>query len=228
MSGTQRRLGWVRIGVVVVALLLAGAAWKWTGLREWADPDRLVSTFEPYRTSWLAFPALILIFVVAELFLFPVLVLLFATGVVFGPWLGTLYGLTGALASAIPPFLIGRRVGRERLERFGGAVMRKIAKVLDRRGLIAVFLVRKIPAPYSLVNLACGASPVSMRDFLLGTLLGMGTGVVLITVVGSQIADILRDPEPGQIALAVVLLLIPVTIAIFLQRWFNRRVGVQR
>ncbi len=223
-----KRLGWVRIAVVVLVLFAVAAAWKWTNLREWADPDKLVSTFEPYRKSWLAFPATILIFVVAELFLFPVLVLVFVTGVVFGPWLGTLYALVGSVASAIPPFLIGRRIGRERLERWGGAVMRKIAKVLDRRGLIAVFLVRKVPAPFSLVNLACGASPVSMRDFVLGTLLGMGTGIVLITVVGSQIADIVRDPEPGQIALAVFLLLIPVTIALVLQRIFNKRVGVER
>jgi uncharacterized membrane protein YdjX (TVP38/TMEM64 family) len=218
----------MRVAAVVVALLLVAAVWKWTDLREWADPDRLVSTFEPYRRSWLAFPVTILVFVVAEIFLFPVLVLVFVTGVVFGPWLGALYALLGSLASAIPPFLLGRRVGRERLERWGGALVRKMDKVLDRRGLIAVFLVRKVPAPYSLVNLACGASPVSLRDFVLGTLLGMGTGVVLITVVGSQIADIVHDPHPGQIALAVFLLMVPVLLALLLQRLFNRRLEVER
>ena len=84
---------------------------------------------------------------------------------------------------------------------------------------------RKIPAPYTLVNLVCGASPVSLRDFLLGTLLGMGTGVVLLTLAAGQLGEILRDPEPAKLGVAIALVLAPAVIAILVQRALNSRVG---
>jgi phospholipase D1/2 len=218
---------WIRAAVVVAVIALLGAAWKWTRLSEWADPERLAQLFEPYRTNWLVFPASIVVFVVAELFLFPVTVLIFVCGLAFGPWLGTLYAFAGSLASAVVPFLIGRRLGRDKLERLGGSIVLKLEKALDKRGLIAVFLVRKIPAPYTLVNLVCGASPLSLRDFVLGTILGMGTGIVLITVISGQLMDMLRHPELKQVVIGLVLLFVPVVFAILLQKRLNRRLEVE-
>jgi uncharacterized membrane protein YdjX (TVP38/TMEM64 family) len=141
----------------------------------------------------------------------------------FGPWWGALYALIGSVASAILPFTIGRWLGRATLERWGGAPVRKLIRAAERRGVVAVFIVRKIPAPYSLVNMICGASGLSLRDFLLGTTLGMSTGILLITVLGSQLGDVLRDPRPGRIALGALLLVIPITLALLVQRWINTR-----
>jgi phospholipase D1/2 len=219
------RPNWIGPLAFLVGAALIAAAWKWTPLRTWADPDPLVEWLAPYRSSWLAIPLSIAVFVVAELFLFPVLVLIFVCGLAFGPWLGPVCALSGALASAIPPFLLGRKLGRQRLERYGGTLVRKLTRSLDRRGVVAIFLVRKIPAPFTLVNLVCGASPVSLRDFLLGTLLGMGTGTVLLTLAAGQLGEILRDPEPGNVGLAVALILAPAVVALLVQRILNRRVG---
>jgi phospholipase D1/2 len=219
LSGIQA----LQAAAVLLPMAILAAAWKWTDLREWADPDRLAEWLEPYRTNWIAAPLILLVFVVAELFLFPVLALIFACGVVFGPWLGTVYAFAGTLASSVLPFLLGRRVGREKLERLGGAAVRSLEKVLRRRGVVAVFLVRKIPAPFTLVNMVCGASPLSLRDFLVGTVLGMGTGIVLITVLGDRLVEIARDPSPRQIAISALLLFVPVVPAILIQRRLNQR-----
>lgn len=211
-------------GLVVVALLLAlAAAWKWTSLAEWADPDRITDLFEPLRSRWYGILVVVAVFVVAEMLLFPVLVLVLVCGLAFGPVLGPIYALAGSMASALPPFFLGRKLGRARVERIGGRLAKRVADSLERRGVIAVFLVRKIPAPYSLANLVCGASPVSLRDFLIGTLLGMGTGVLLLTVVGAKIPDLLRDPTLGAIAATVALLFAPALVALVIQRSLNRR-----
>ena len=215
---------WVRIAVVLLAAAAAAAAWKWTPLRELVDPDRLCAELEPYRRSWFALPLVVAVFVIAELVMFPVLVLIFVCGVVFGPWLGPLYALTGAVASALPPFWIGRRLGRERLEAWGGERVRRLAWMLERRGIIAVFLVRKIPAPYSLVNLICGACALSLRDFVLGTVLGMVTGVVLLTVLGGELLELLADPDPVRVTFAILLLAATIAVALVVQRVVNRTV----
>jgi len=221
------RSTWVQL-VLLVLVILAAVAWKQTALRDWTDPDRIADAFAPYRSSWLA-PLLVLaVFVLAELILFPVLVLVFVCGLAFGPWLGAIYALIGSIGSAIPPFVIGRRLGRERLRRWGGASVRAFDKVLQRRGILAVFLVRKIPAPFTLVNMVCGAAQISLRDFVIGTVLGMGTGIILITVLGGQLLEMARHPDPKQIALSLAMLLAPALLAIVVQRAVNRRMERQR
>lgn len=224
----SRSSQWLLAAGLLVAVALLAAAWKWTGLREWTDPERVAQVFEPYRRSWFALPVVLAIFVVSQLFLFPVLVLVFVCGLVFGPWLGALYALMGSVASASVAFWIGRHLGRKRLERVCGKWVGRISATLEKRGVLAVFLVRKIPAPFTLVNMVCGASPVSLRDFTIGTILGMGTGVLLITVVGGQLLDIVKSPEPKEIALATAALLAPVAIVLFVQRALNRRVETER
>jgi phospholipase D1/2 len=222
------RAKWLPIVAIGLALLGLAAAWRFTGLRDWVDPDAIAEAIEPYRRHWLALPATVLVFVLAELVMFPVLVLIFACGVLFGPWLGALYALAGAVASALVPFAIGRRLGRDTVQRRGGPLVQRIQKSLDRKGVIAVFFVRKIPAPFTLVNIVCGASAVSWTDFVLGTLLGMGTGVILITVLGGQLVDLARDPQPARIAIATGLLFAPLLLALLLQRLLNRVRGAAR
>jgi phospholipase D1/2 len=218
-----RRGRWWLLVVGALGVAALAAAWRFTPLRGWLDPERIAAAVQPYRTSWIALPATLLVFVVLELVMFPVLVLVFACGIVFGPWLGGAYALAGAVASSLLPFAIGRRLGRETVERRGGPVVGRIQRVLDRKGVIAVFLVRKIPAPFTLVNVVCGASAVAWTDFVLGTVLGMGTGVILITVLGGQLLDLVRDPQPVRIALALLLLAAPLLLALVAQRLLNRK-----
>jgi phospholipase D1/2 len=91
---------WTHGILLVVALGVLAAAWKWTPLSTWADPDRISALLEPLRTHWYGFPVVVAVFVVAELFVFPVMVLVFVCGVAFGPVLGPIYALAGSLASA--------------------------------------------------------------------------------------------------------------------------------
>jgi phospholipase D1/2 len=223
---------WLPAIAIGAALLLLAAAWRYAGVRELIDLDQIATAVEPYRTSWYSLPATVLVFVVAELVLFPVLLLIFACGIVFGPWLGALHAMAGALASALIPFAIGRRLGHATVLRRGGVLAERVDRVLARRGVIAVFLVRKIPAPFTLVNVVCGASRVSWGDFVLGTVLGMGTGVILITVLGGQLMEIARSADAGRIVIALGMLFAPLVLALLLQRllnrWAARRAGQQR
>ena len=222
---TPSRWSWIEGGILLLMIAALGAAWKWTALGEWADPERLNDLLEPFRRSWLAVPLVLAVFILLELVMFPVLVLVFACGLAFGPWLGALYALMGAVASAIPPFFIGRKIGRERLARWGGEIARGLSEKVKRKGLIAVFLLRKIPAPYTAVNLACGASGVRLRDFVLGTALGMVSGIVLITVVGTSLTDLFRNPEPGKLWLIGGVTAGAVGMALLLHRWARRQSG---
>ena len=116
----------------------------------------------------------------------PVILLIAATGIAFGPLLGPVYAMAGCLASASTGFAIGRWMGLQRVEQLGGERITRVTRALKRNGTLAVFLVRKIPAPFTLVNIIVGASTIRFRDFIVGTVLGMGAFVVGLAGFGYQ------------------------------------------
>jgi uncharacterized membrane protein YdjX (TVP38/TMEM64 family) len=209
----------IRIAVLIVALggaVFLGLTADATGinalLREFAV------ALAPHRHAWYALPVVALAFVVLGLAMVPVLLLIAATGVVFGPFLGPIYAMAGCLASASTGFAIGRWTGLGRIERVGGRRATRLMHTLERNGTLAVFLLRKIPAPFLMANVVAGASRVRFRDFIAGTVLGMAAVVVALAGFGYQLTNLLQGPSPMKVVGAVVIVGIPLTLAWFVNR----------
>lgn len=211
----------------LVTLAAMAALWRWSEVASSTSLAELASLAEPYGAHWWSVPAMLLLFVVAALLLVPVLALVLLCGSMFGPWLGAPVALAGVVAGAILPFLAGRHLGRARVERWGGPHLLRLTKALDRRGILAVYLARKVPLPFTITNLICGASGVRLRDFVAGTLLGMGGLVVTLAVAGHQVLVTLSDPSPEQIELAAGGLLAGIGLALVGQRLLDRRAGTE-
>jgi phospholipase D1/2 len=214
------QLVWWRLLAVVAVCALAGGAWMWipAGPR---DLQQFASWVTPYRHAWYALPMVVLAFIILEPL--PVLVLIAATGVAFGPVLGPIYAMAGSLSSASVGFAIGRWLGQRRVERLGGARIARVSRVLRRNGTLAVFLVRKIPAPFVLSNIIVGASAVRYRDFIIGTVLGMAAIVIAVAGFGSQVTMVLRDPSPDRMRMAALFIGIPLAFAWTINRALRRR-----
>jgi uncharacterized membrane protein YdjX (TVP38/TMEM64 family) len=180
------------------------------------DLQDVSAWLEPYRHAWYALPVVMLVFIV--LAIVPVVLLIAATGVVFGPILGPVYAMSGCLASGSVWFAIGRWMGRRRVERLGGERVARLTRMIQRNGTLAVFLVRKVPAPFTLSNIVVGASSVGYRDFVIGTLLGMGAFVVALAGFGHQVPALLRDPSPATLMKAALFVAVPLTLAWFINR----------
>ena len=180
------------------------------------DLQDISTWLEPYRHAWYALPVVMLAFI--ALAIVPVVLLIAATGVVFGPILGPIYAMAGCLASASVGFAIGRKMGRRRVEQIGGERIARLSRTIQRNGTLAVFLVRKVPAPFTLSNIVVGASSVGYRDFLIGTLLGMGAFVVALAGFGYQLPALLRDPSPTTLIEAALFIAVPLTLAWFINR----------
>jgi phospholipase D1/2 len=175
---------------------------------------------ELYRHAWYALPIVMLVFI--ALAVVPVVLLIAATGLVFGPILGPLYAMAGCLASASVWFAIGRWMGRRRVERIGGERVARLSRVLQRNGTLAVFLVRKVPAPFTLANIVVGASSVAYRDLIIGTVLGMGAFVVALAGFGYQLTKAISDPSPATLIGAALFVGVPLTLAWFINRTLRR------
>ena len=213
------QLVWLRMAALFLFCALCLAAWKWIPLAA-LNPDTVSAWAEPHRYAWYALPMVMLAFIV--LCLFPVLALITATGVAFGPVLGPIYAMAGCLASASLGFALGRWLGVHRIQRLGGARVARVTQTLNRNGTLAVFFMRKVPAPFTLANMVMGASTVRYSDFMLGTILGMGALVIALAGFGYQLIRVLRDPSPATVSAAVVFVGVPLTVAWIINRALRR------
>jgi phospholipase D1/2 len=211
------QVAWLRASAVLVAAGLLVAAWKWLPALELRD---LSAWLAPHRHAWYALPMVMLVFVVFAIV--PVVLLIAATGLAFGPILGPLYAMAGCLSSASVGFAIGRWMGRRRVERFGGERIARVTRALKRNGTLAVFFARKVPAPFTLTNIVVGASSVRYSDFIMGTLLGMGAFVIALAGFGYQLTQALHNPSPSTWIGAALFICVPLTLAWLINRMLRR------
>ena len=215
------------IGILLGLALLFGlaVAWNMTPLAGWTHPDGWSGWLSSLGGAWAA-AAVIILFILAGLLMFPVMVLIAATAAAFGAWPGMLYAGAGALASAIVTYAIGRWFGPRGLRQFFGPRLNLITRNFASKGIPAVTMVRLVPiAPFSVVNLAAGAIAIPALDYVLGTAIGLAPGLAIMSLLGEQAIDLIRNPTLGGIAIVIGLVAAAVAVSVGLQAFLSRRRG---
>lgn len=128
----------------------------------------------------------VLLYAVASLAPVPKNVLSVLGGLLFGLVAGVALVLVAALLGAAAGFGLGRVLGRDAVERFTGGGVARVDELLRRKGLLAVVGVRLVPVvPFTAVNYAAGLTAVRVRDYALGTVLGILPGTIAFTALGA-------------------------------------------
>lgn len=225
-SGTH---GAALLIALVVAFSALAAAWHWTPLHDWLEIDALVPLVDSFsRSAWAPF-AVVGIYVIGGLVVFPVMLLIGVTGIVFGPLPGGIYAMIGAIASATTTYWLGRAIGRDTVRRLAGPRLNRLTQQLARRGLVAMSLVRVVPvAPFSIVNLVAGASLIGFRDFMLGTVVGMAPGITITVLFVDRIAAAFAEPGPATFGWLGLATGIAIAAALALQRLTGRARAASR
>jgi phosphatidylserine/phosphatidylglycerophosphate/cardiolipin synthase-like enzyme/uncharacterized membrane protein YdjX (TVP38/TMEM64 family) len=214
-------VGWAG---VLAALLGLAAVWRFTALGDWIAPNELSARIVELRGSALAPLVVVVGYAVLGLCMVPLNALILATVMAFGPVLGPTYALLGGVASSGVGYGIGRTLSRRFLRRFARGRIRELSKSLARRGVLAVVTARIVPvAPFTLVNLAAGASRLRARSFFVGSALGMLPGIALLTVVGRQIMAALNGETLADAALPIAIGLLILAAAAWIGTSLQRR-----
>jgi phospholipase D1/2 len=89
-----------------------------------------------------------------------------------------------------------------------------------KQRLLAVIFIRVVPlAPFTVVNLAAGASRISIHAYMLGSLLGMAPGILAMVFFADGLLAAWRNPNTGNFACILLLGLLAFGIAAFSRRW---------
>jgi uncharacterized membrane protein YdjX (TVP38/TMEM64 family) len=219
-----RRLRWRLLALGALAALLIGlaAAWAWSPLKTWLDIGLVVGALQ--RLGQAAGPLAALAgFALAVAAAVPLVFLTLVTIVAFGPWTGLACALPGALIGASISYGLGAALGREAVERLGGARVNALSRQLARRGVLAIVVLRLTPvAPFAIVNMAAGASHIRLRDLLLGTAIGMAPSTLVMMLFVDRIIAGLRQPGQFGLALAALTLALLAAGAWLLRRWLRQ------
>ncbi|MDY6979793.1 MAG: VTT domain-containing protein [Pseudomonadota bacterium] len=216
----KRILAWL---TAILLLSTLAAAWNFTPLGQWLEVERVTHMIETLRNYPLAVPVTIAGFAIAAMLMVPVTMLIIACIIVFGAGWGAIYALTGAFVSAVLTYLLGNLMGRDALKGLAGGRVNRISQRLARHGVMTIIFVRIVPvAPFTVINLVAGASHISLRDFMLGTLLGMTPGITAIALLTDRIQATINNPEPSTVLLLLLVVVGMLGLGYLLTRLMRR------
>lgn len=209
--------------ILLVALALAGM-WRWTALGDIVTLGQIVRWADQVRNA--AYVPLVVIgaYLLGGLIAVPVMLLIGASVLIFGPGIGFAYSLLGSLLSAMLTYGLGHALGRDMVRRFAGSRVNRLSRILGRHGLLAVVTIRVIPvAPFTVINLVAGASHIRFRDYVLGTVLGMMPGMLAFSLFIDQLQAAIKSPSILSLALLALLVFL-ISLGFFLlMRWTKTR-----
>ncbi|HEX9243296.1 MAG TPA: VTT domain-containing protein [Anaeromyxobacter sp.] len=113
-------------------------------------------------------------YVVGALLALPLAPVTIAAGATYGTLGGAALGVPSIVLSSACAFLVGRFVARHpHAFAIGSGRVARAVRAIGRGGLRLVLVLRLAPAmPFSFLNFAFGATPTTLAQFALGTLVG--------------------------------------------------------
>lgn len=191
----------VRALAVIVAMFAVVIAMVLVGRNMLSLPENEFSKFfGAIEESGFGLPLTILTFVLAAFLGAPQWALVAGVVVAFGPMNGGVYAWVATLVSASLNFWLGRWMGAERLQRYGGELINRIIRVVRKNGFVTSFAVRFVPTgPFVLVNMAAGVSRMRFVSFIMGTALGIIPKIAVVALVGQG----LISGSEGRLAMSV-------------------------
>jgi uncharacterized membrane protein YdjX (TVP38/TMEM64 family) len=150
--------------------------------------------------GWIGVVVYMLIYTASTAIGLPATPFSLAAGFLWGTLLGAAVIAPSATLGAVGAFLIGRFLFRNRVQRYVAryAKFDAVNRAIEQGGLGAVVLVRLSPLfPFNALNYGLGLSRLRLRDYALGTLVGISPGCLLFAYVGAGLQTFTTDVDTG-------------------------------
>ncbi len=173
-----------------------------------------------------ALPVAVAAFAILAFIGVPQFVLIAAAVVAFGALQGFAYSWIGTLVSSMVGFLLGRLAGARTMQVFSGEGVGKFMELVGRNGFLASMIVRLVPsAPFIVVNMAAGVTPMRVRDFVAGTAIGIIPKIAITAFAGNSIVKAMSGGGLKHVGWLVAVAVLWLGIGWFARRWLKSREG---
>jgi uncharacterized membrane protein YdjX (TVP38/TMEM64 family)/Fe-S oxidoreductase len=209
--------------LLLAALVTAVVVVQFSGASEYLQQDRLRALIESYGV--LAPAIYVLVYALAPVLLLPGLPLTVAGGVLFGPFWGVVYAITGATIGAALAFLVARYLARDWVAaKLTGPRWEQLDREVEQHGWKVVAFTRLIPAfPFNLLNYAFGLTRVPFHHYLAATFVCMLPACIAFIVFSSSLLGLIRGSVSPAALTGVALIAAVSLIPVLYRRISGRR-----
>lgn len=162
---------------------------RFTPVGGYLTGDRLQALLAGLRDAWWSPLLFVGLFALLGAIGVPATPFLIAGAAIFGVLWGTLWSWLGILLASLFGYLLARALGREFVERIGGARIQRAEKILHRGGFMPLLAVRFVPIPFTLVNAAAAVVGVRLPRYLVSTAVGTLPPTAIITYFSVALLD---------------------------------------
>ena len=202
----------IPILVLIVGLVgfLASGGYEYVSLAQLSNHYEWLIGFVAYNAI-LSGIAYMVFYAVAVAFSIPGgVIFTLVGGLLFGPWVGTVYVVIGATIGACGVFIAARTAFREIFRQRAQVWIARLEEGFRKDAFSYMLVLRLVPLfPFWLVNLVPAFLNVPFRTYALGTLIGIIPGVFVYASVGNGLGTLLEagdTPDLGIIFQPEILL----------------------
>lgn len=180
--------GWWKLAGLGLALVTAAMLFQFTNAAAYVTPAS-IRRLRDALGAWAPL-TFVLIYALGTLIAAPGSLLSLTGGLLFGTLIGGTLIVVGATCGAICAFLLARYAGRDAIERFiSGGRLEKFDNLVRGSGLSAVLFTRLVPLfPFNFINFAWGLTSVRLRDYVVGTVVGIIPGAFVYANLAGAVA----------------------------------------
>ncbi len=155
-------------------------------------------------------------------FVIPASLIYISVGMAFSPLTAVIVNIAGITVEVIVSYLFGLMLGGEYVENLlkknkGG---RKLLELREQNKQSSIFIIRLLPVfPIDFASLFFGSVKFSFPKYLILSVLGIAPRVILFTLLGDKVYDLI----PMTIIIKIIIAVIPVAVIAILAKWIYSR-----
>jgi uncharacterized membrane protein YdjX (TVP38/TMEM64 family) len=184
-------------------------------LNTFLDQERLEAVRSHLRSQWWTAPALLGLYALLAPLGAPVSPLMMAGGAIFGVLWGTLLNFAGTFVGGALSFYLARWLGRDFVAHLLRERLRRVERLVARRGFWPLVRIRFLPIPFPVVNYGAALAGVPAALFLLSTGLGLIPANIVFAYLSASLVDAVEGARSG-IIVRVVLAVLGLIVLSFL------------
>lgn len=216
----QKTLGFKLVFAGLILAIMAGV--RASGILDDFNPEQLSLIIQD---SGAMAPAIyMLIYALAPALFLPGLPITLAGGILFGPFWGVVYSITGATTGAGIAFLISRYISSGFVRsKVAGPRWRRLQDNVETHGWKVVALTRLIPLfPFNLLNYAFGLTRIKFSHYIIATFICMLPACIAFIVFSSSLLDLVQGKFSWAFVLGLALIVLVSLFPVFYNRIKNK------
>jgi uncharacterized membrane protein YdjX (TVP38/TMEM64 family) len=150
----------------------------------------------------------ILIYAIGPSLFFPSLILTIVAGMLWGPFWGVVFAITGATIGCSVPFLISRYILHDNVKKlFGLKRWERLKKHVEKDGWKVVAFTRIIPIfPFPFLNYLFGITPIKFLHYVFASFFFMLPACIAYVYFGSGIFELIVKGNFTPLLIAILLI----------------------